>query len=281
MRWPLTAPWHLVALALSAAVAPGTAPAQQATPISSDKAIKALPVRAPLEVAEARFTDVALHLIGAPSSDSVGVSIRATVVPKLDLTGKEKVVLYFYATCDDAPPAQSAGVAVATLELGDLPAGRAARTIITTGTVSALVPLSNVACAKLAVLCKECGEAPSPPAAATIRRLDPVLDPDVGDFRLDAPSLTLVGEPASKSFGVAFRGRVLPTVNLTGEEKAVIRLYTGCAGDQPPGPNATNVATVELGSLRKGSDRQRLAATKDATAFVPMRDIGCAVVDME
>lgn len=142
------------------------------------------------------------------------------------------------------------------------------------------MPLSNVACAKLSVVCKECSDASSRPAAYSIRRLRLALDPAARDFRLDAPSLTLVGEPASKSFGVAFRGTVLPTVELKGEEKAVLRLYTGCAGDGPPGPDATNVATVELGNLRSGSDRQRLATTKDASAFVPMQDIGCAVIDL-
>ena len=242
-----------------------------------------MPVRAPLETAEARFTDVAVHLIGAPGDNTLSVSAHTTVVPKLDLSGKEKAVLYFYNTCDDEPPARSIGAVVASLELEDLPAGQEARTIIMTGTATSLVPLSSVACAKLAILCKECGGAlSSPPTAATIRRLRLVLDPNVDDFRLDAPSLTLVGEPASwKSFGVAFRGRVLPTVELVGDEKAVIRLYTGLRWRSAAGTQCHNVATVDLGSLRKGSDPRRLAASKDATAFVPMRDIGCAVVDME
>src|SRR3954447_6930769 len=161
MRWPITAPWCLVAVALSAAVAPGPAPAQEAIRIS-DKAVTPLPVRAPLEAAEARFTDVAVHLIGAPGDTTLSVSAHATVVPKLDLSGKEKAVLYFYNTCDDEPPARSIGAVVASLELGDLPAGRAARTIIMTGTATSLVPLSSVACAKLAILCKECGGEPSP-----------------------------------------------------------------------------------------------------------------------
>lgn len=281
MRSPITAPRHLVALALSAAMVPGLASAQEVVVISSSKTVKALPVRAPLESAEATFTDVALYLIGAPDTESLGVTIRATVVPKLELTGKEKAVLYLYASCDDAPPAQSGGLLVATHELADLAVGQAPRTIITTGTVSALVPLSSVACAKLAVVCKECIEAAPPPAAYSIRRLDPVLDPGVQDVALDAPSLALVGELESKSFGIAFRGTLQPTVELMGDEKPVIRLYTGCAGGSSVGPEATNVAMVELGGLRRDSGRQRLTVTKDVTAFVPMKDIGCALVDME
>jgi hypothetical protein len=277
----ITAWWSLTALVLAAGLTPGWAEPRELIAIRSGVAITSLPVRAPLETAEARFTDVALRLVGAPGADSLGISLRATVVPKIALTGKEKPVLYLYATCDDEPPGRSAGVPVATLQLDELPAGRVARTIITTGTVSALVPLSNIACAKLGLVCKECGEAPSPPAAYSIRRLTLALDPAIRDFRLDAPSITVVGDPTSKSFGVAFRGTVVPAVELTGDEKAVIRLYTGCAGEPPPGPEATNVATVELGSLRKGREQQRLATTKDTSAFVPMQDIGCAVIDME
>lgn len=281
MAPPRAGPRLLAALALAGAVAPGSAPAEERIPVGAFKAITPLAVRPPLETLEASFRDVALYLIGAPDAESFGVSIRATVEPSYDLTGKEKTVLYLYARCDDEPPARSTGVLVATLEVGDLTAGRAARSIVTTGSVGSLVPLSSVACAKLAVLCKDCGEAPEPAPAYSIRRLDPVLDPAVRDLRVDAASLALVGEPGSKSFGVAFRGTVEPTVELTGEEKPVIRLYTGCDAADPPGAGATNVATLELGSLRRGTDAQRLTLTKDATAFVPMADVGCAVIDME
>jgi hypothetical protein len=41
------------------------------------------------------------------------------------------------------------------------------------------------------------------------------------------------------------------------------------------------VATVEFGSLRKGRGKYRLTTTKDATAFVPIQDIGCAMIEME
>jgi hypothetical protein len=413
-RWkPSAAPGLLAALALSGVVAPGLAHSEEAISLRSGATITPVPVRGPLETAEVRFTDVALHLIGPGSDESFGVALRATVVPKLELFGKEEAVVYLYATCDDAPPAQSGGVAVARVDIGSLTAGRQSQTIVANVAGSAPVPLSDIACAKLAVTCKECAEhasgviqevarslpavvrddsapldvgpaavtlfgAPAsksfglsfdgtvtptkdmtgkeklvvnlyagcsgtaPPAGGTfvgtveigelpagrgavrpkkvvaevtslvplsgiacakvavvcptceppaaqpveltdykIRKLDPALDPGVRDFRLDAPSLALVGEPASKSFGTAFRGTVLPTVELTGEETAVIRLYTGCTDAKSPGPNATNVATVELGGLRKGSDRYRVTATKDASAFVPMQDISCAVIDME
>lgn len=280
MRGPSAAPLVLTLLALSRAAMSEVAAADEAITLRSGVAITALPVRSPLETPEASFADVALRLIGKPDAETLGVSVRATVVPKTDLTGKEKLVAYFYSTCDDEPPVRSAGVLVATLDLAALPAGRTARSIVATGTVSALVPVGDVSCAKLALLCQECGEASASPAAYGIRHLAAALDPHVQDFGLDDPSLALVGEPASKSFGVAFRGTVQPTVELTGNEKAVIRLYTGCA-EPAPGPDATNVATVELGGLRSGSDRQRLVATKDATAFVPLQDIGCAVVDME
>ncbi len=269
----------LLLFALAAASAPGVVRAEGAIRMASDKAIVPLPLRPPLETATASFADVLLHLIGTPSSESLGVSVRATVTPKGAFTGKEKAVLYFYATCDDEPPARSGGVLVATLELGELAEGRAAQTIVTTGTANSLVSLANVACAKLGVVCKDCR--PAPPAAYGIRRLDPTLDPAVQDVRVDDASLALVGEAGAKTFGVAVRATVLPTVELEGGEKLVIRLYTACDSTERPGSGATHVGTIELGSLQTGSDRQRLAATKDVTAFVPMQDIACTVIDME
>lgn len=266
----------LAALMFLGATFPGEAPAQD-----SGAAIIALPVRPPPESPAATFADVALHLIGAPGVETLGIAVRATIVPKGDLTGKEKIVAYFYATCDDKPPASSAGVSVAMFEIGTLPAGRTSRTFVTTGTASSLVPLANVVCAKLALVCPECGAPPAQAAAYSIRKLAATLDPGLQDIAVDAPSLALVGEPTSKSFGIAFRGTVRPTLELTGDEKVVIRFYAGCAADGLPGPEATNVATVELGNLRKGRERFRLISTKDASAFVPMQDIGCAVIDLE
>lgn len=142
----------LFLLALAAAPAPGAVRAEGAIRMAAEKVIVPLPLRPPLETDTASFTDMLLHLIGTRGSERLGVSIRGTVTPKGGFTGKEKALLYFYANCDDEPPAGSAGVLVATLELGDLAAGRAAQTIVTTGTANSLVSLANVACAKLGVV---------------------------------------------------------------------------------------------------------------------------------
>ena len=276
---PSTAKFMVMAtLAIGPILMADPVPAQEATPIRSGVAITALKVRPPLESSAATFTDVALHLIGSAGTETLGIAVRATVVPKTDLIGKEKAVVYFYATCDDEPPARSAGVPVATFDLGTLPVGRDPYTIVTTGTVTALVPLTNVACAKVAVVCTDCGQAASPHG---IRRLPSALDSTVQDIVFDSLSLSLIGEPSSKSFGIAFQGTVRPTLELTGQEKAVVRLYTGCTDPRVPGTDATNVATVEIGNLRPGRDKFRLIVTKDATAFVAMHDIGCAVIDLE
>ncbi len=104
---------------------------------------------------------------------------------------------------------------------------------------------------------------------------------DVRDLRFDKLSLALVGEAKSKSFGVAFRGVASPKVAMTGSEKPVVRLYAGCASGKDVGPNATNVATVELGSLPAGKEPTKLTMTKDTTAFLPMQEINCAVIDLQ
>jgi hypothetical protein len=120
-------------------------------------------------------------------------------------------------------------------------------------------------------------------ATIAIQRLA-LADPGIRDLSFNELSLTLIGEPASKDFGVAVDGMATPKVKLTGEEKPVIRLYTGCANGngKERGPAATNVATVELINLPQGSTKPvKLTATIEAKAFVPMKDINCAVLDVQ
>jgi hypothetical protein len=401
--------WLLAILAVFAPTKLVSAQGETANSTLSGIAIVPVPVRPPLESADARFTDTAVYLIGSASATSFGLSARATIHPQLELTGKEQAVAYLYASCDDAPPAGSAGVPVATADLGTLKAGHSPQTIIATVTAISLLPMANVTCAKVAVVCKECDEPgallaqdvtrklplvrestapldagdatialigqldsksfgvsfhgkvtptedltgkeklvanlyegcngtpplasgtfvgaaeigefpagrtgttwtrtasastiaplsridcaslaiscptceppPQPkPADYEVRKLEPLVEAGLSDVRMTDLFLALVGEPGSKSFGLAFRGTVRPQVEMIGGEKPVVRLYIGCASGERPGPKATNVATVELGNLAQGNKATKLTVTKDTTAFVPMWAIGCAVVDLD
>ena len=162
-------------------------------------------------------------------------------------------------------------------------AGKSALTVRKTANATSIVPLSRVGCAKLAVTCGSC-EPPKPSAEVGIQRLALLADPGIKDLSFASLSLTLVGEPSSKVFGVAVDGKAVPKVKTSGNETpVVIRLYTGCgsANGKDRGPDATNVATVELTNLPKDSNAPaKLTATKETTAFVPMQDINCAVLDV-
>ena len=150
--------WLLAMLAVFVPAKLASAQGETANSTLSGIAIVPVPVRPPLESAAARFTDTAVYLIGSASATSFGLSARATIHPQIELTGKEQAVAYLYASCDDAPPAGSAGVPVATANLGTLKAGRSPQTIIATVTATSLLPMANVTCAKVAVVCKECDE---------------------------------------------------------------------------------------------------------------------------
>jgi hypothetical protein len=374
------------------------AQAQDATLSSSGVAIRSLPVSVQTDDDTAKMTDVAVYLVGVPSATKFGLSVRATITPKADFTGKERPVVYLYAACDTEPPARigvpvavvalgaldvgdaaqtvvmtatgeallpSAGIACAKLavpptraprnveqtlpgavqesgaplnvdravvvlagepasasfklsfdgkltptkeltgkeklvvdlyaacngatpgffagavEIADLPAGKLAFPVKKTAAVTSIVPLSRVGCAKLDVTCASC-EPPEPPAEVGIQRLA-LANPGIDYLRFNGLSLTLVGAPSSTKFGVAVDGVAVPKgVKLTGDEKPVIRLYTGCASANERGPDATNVATVELTNLPKESTAPaKLTATHTAEAFVPMQDINCAVLDVQ
>jgi hypothetical protein len=159
-----------------------------------------------------------------------------------------------------------------------VPAGKSALPVRKTADATSIVPLSRIGCAKLDVTCAAC-EPPEPTAEVGIQKLA-LADPGVRDLKFDGLSLALVGDPTSKEFGVAIDGTAAPKggVKLTGNEKPVIRLYTGCGSTD----GKTNVATVELTNLPKESTKPvKLTATNKTEAFVPMEDIKCAVLDVQ
>jgi hypothetical protein len=224
---------------------------------------------APLKVDRA-----AVALAGDPASTSFKLSFDGLLTPTKELTGKEKLVVDLYAACNGATPGFFAGA----VEVSDMSAGKSALTVRKTADATSIVPLSRVGCAKLAVTCASC-EPPKPPAQVGIQRLALAADPGIKDLSFAGLSLTLVGEPTSKEFGVAVDGKAVPKVKLTGNEKPVIRLYADCGSAD----GRTNVATVELTNLPKDSTATapaRLTATNETKAFVPMQDINCAVLDV-
>ena len=272
----ITARGVAAALALLVTGAPAWAQPQNPTLSSSEVAIRSLQVLVPIDDATAKVTDVALHLVGVPSATKFGLSVRATITPKAGFTGKERPVVYLYASCDSEPPARTSGVPVAVVALGALDAGDAAQTVITTATGEALLPSAGIACAKLAVVCKDCGAPPPRTPKDVEQTLPGAVQESNAPLKVDHAAVTLAGEPAKTSFKLSFDGLLTPTKELTGKEKLVVDLYAACNGATP----GFFAGAVEVGGLPAGKSALPVRKTADATSIVPLSRVGCAKLDV-
>jgi hypothetical protein len=266
----------LAALALVAMVALAQAQPQDTTLANSGVAIRPVPVSAPIDDATAKVTDVAVHLVGAPSSTKFGLSVRATMTPKAGFIGKERPVVYLYASCDNEPPARTSGIPVAVVALGALDAGEAAQTVITTATGEALLPLAGITCAKLAVVCKDCGEPPIRGPKNVEQSLPSAVQESDAPLKVERAAVTLAGEPANTTFKLSFDGLLTPTKALTGKEKLVVDLYAACNGATP----GFFAGAVKVGDLSAGNSAVTVRNTADATSIVPLSRVGCAKLDV-
>jgi hypothetical protein len=93
-------------------------------------------------------------------------------------------------------------------------------------------------------------------------------------------TVSLIGEPAAETFGLSYQGTFAPAIEMTGKETLVIYLYMKCDDQSPTGARAINVGTIDIGTLKRGREVSTLRATKDATALVPLSDVGCATIGM-
>jgi hypothetical protein len=266
--------WNSITARLSPAALALLVTATPAWAQPQDTVIRSLPVPVPVDDATAKMTDVAVHLVGAPSTTKFGLSVRATIAPKAGFTGKERPVVYLYASCDNEPPARTSGVPVAVVALGAVDAGEAAQTVITTATGEALLPSASIACAKLAVACKDCGE-PPPPRPTNVELTLPVQD-SKAPLTIDHAAVTLAGESGSKSFKLSFDGLLTPTKELTGKEKLLVDLYAACNGANP----GFFAGAVEVSDLAAGKSARQVKKTADATSIVPLSRVGCAKLDV-
>jgi hypothetical protein len=264
------------ALVLLVTATPAWAQPQNTTLSSPEVAIRSLPVSVPIDDARAKMTDVAVHLVGVPSATKFGLSVRATMTPKDGLTGKERPVVYLYASCDNEPPSRTGGVPVAVVALGALDPGEAAQTVITTATGEALLPLAGIGCAKLAVACKDCGEPPTRAPKDVEQTLPSPVQESNAPLKVDRAAVTLTGQSASMSFNLSFDGLITPTKELTGKEKLVVDLYAGCNGVTP----GFFAGAVEVGGLPAGKSALPVRKTAAATSIVPLSRVGCAKLDV-
>jgi hypothetical protein len=263
-------------LVLFLTAAPAWAQPQNTTLSSAEVAIRPLPVSVPIDDTTAKVTEVAVHLVGAPSATKFGLSVRATITPESGFTGKERPIVYLYPSCDTEPPVRTRDVPVAVVALGALEAGDAGQTVITTTTGEALVPSAGITCAKLAVVCKDCGDPPTRTPKSVEQTLPSAVKERDAPLEVDHSAVTLAGDPASTSFKLSFDGLLTPTKELTGKEKLVVDLYAACTGATP----GFFAGAVEVSDLAAGKSALTVRKTADATSIVPLSRVGCAKLDV-
>jgi hypothetical protein len=226
-----------------------------------------------------KLVDATVSLIGEPASKTFTLSYQGTFTPKVDMTGKETLVIYLDMNCDGQSPTGARAINVATIDIGTLKKGRQVSTLRATKDATVPVPLSDVGCAAIGM---NAGEAEDAAAKSYVVKILEIPDPgDLPDLKLDHATASLIGAPDSTSFGLSFKGTLTPEVAMSGDEKLVLYLYTDCDAAIPSKTKGINVGTVDMGTLKKGQQVSTLIATEDAKAFVPLSQIGCAKVAIQ
>lgn len=262
---------------MAVALSVGSAQAQdmpEASPEQPSFVIKTFPIGGGDDLPRTALDQGTINLIGEPDSKSFGVSFTGTLAPQALVTGNEKLFAYLYLDCDGRKP--DARVAVGTVELGALKQGRGDTTVFATADVTAFAPLANVNCASLAIRTDEPDKAPY--VVKTFTEKEIIVADDV---MVVNATVSLIGEPESKSFGVSYRGTLTPAIEMTGEETLVVHLYMKCDNKPPSETSAITVGTATIGEVRKGRDPSFRIVTGDVSAFVPLKDVECAKLRLQ
>ena len=245
-----------------------------------DVVTRRLPLAENKNLTSVKAEDMLLEMYGQPSAKTFDLSYRGTLVPGTPLTGKEKLVLYLYnKDCDDKDPTQTTTLSVGSVTIGTVPFGVERAALISTAEVTAIAPMSEIKCGKLAVVCRECGSAGQLPGKEYMVNTMTLSDRTSDDVRLTNMSISLIGEPNSNSFGVSFRGTAALRRAMSAEDTLVARLYMQCDGSDPQNTAGTNVGNVVLHNFKEKS--VSLVTTTQGDAFVPLKDIQCVKVDLE
>jgi hypothetical protein len=149
----------LLTLGLALTVVNGGVRAQETVTFEGGAVAKSFPVE--MVYAEPGAPSIKLEnsrmtLVGDVADKKFGVSYRGTFVSTAQFTGEEKAWLYFYPTCDDKPPGETKDPIVGKANLGSLTAGKDRSTLITMTETTAIVPLDEVKCGKISVVCPDC-----------------------------------------------------------------------------------------------------------------------------
>lgn len=215
-----------------------------------------------------------VSLIGEPDSKSFAVSFNGTLATNASLTGKEKLVASLYIHCDGGGPGNR--IAVGTVALGLLKSAQPVPVVLATGDATAFVPLGSITCISLAIRNDE------PDRVTFVVKTFTEKEVEVAqDVIVENGTVSLIGEPDSKSFGVSYRGTLTPAIELSGEEALVAHLYMKCDNKLPSETSAINVGTAKIGEVKKGRAPSFRIVTTDVTAFVPLKDVECVKLRLQ
>lgn len=215
-----------------------------------------------------------VSLIGEADSKSFGVSFNGTLTSSASLTGKEKLVASLYIKCDGQEPGSR--VTVGTVDLGALKPAQPARAVMAIGEATAFVPLASVKCVSLAIRIDDPDKPPFIVKTFTEENIEIAQDVKVLNS-----TVSLIGEPDSKSFGASYRGTLSSEIELSGDATLVAHLYMKCDTKPSSETSAIHVGTAKLGEAPKGRGESLRIMSTDVMAFVPLREVECVKLGLQ
>lgn len=120
------------------------------------------------------------------------------------------------------------------------------------------------------------GDRAEPPyVIRTFRIPDGSISPDL---KLTDTTVSLVGEPDSKSFGLSYRGLLDPETDLSGTEKLVGYFYVKCDDESPDKTKGVLIGSINVTDIKAGRESYTLIMTADAAAFLPLKHVECVKI---
>ncbi len=215
-----------------------------------------------------------VSLIGEADSKTFGVSFNGTLTASASLTGKEKLVASLYIKCDGQEPGSR--VTVGTVDLGTLKPAQPARAVMAIGEATAFVPLASVKCVSLVIRSDEPDKPPFIVKTFTEKEIQVARDVKVQDS-----TISLIGEPDSKSFGASYRGTLSSEIELSGDATLVAHLYMKCDTKPQSETSAIHVGTAKIVEAPKGRGESLRIMGTEVTAFVPLREVECVKLGLQ
>jgi hypothetical protein len=103
-----------------------------------------------------------------------------------------------------------------------------------------------------------------------------ISESDLRDIKVTDSTISLIGDPASKDFGLSYRGTVSPEVELKEDQNLRVYLYATCDEKSPSETKGIHVGIVTVGTLKQNNSASTLITTVETRALVPLGNTQCA-----